>query len=41
MIEAKAENYSGRNYTSARLLTKNKATWTYGRIDSRIKVAKG
>jgi beta-glucanase (GH16 family) len=28
IIEARKENFGGRNYTSARLLTKNKAQWT-------------
>lgn len=41
VIEAKAENYGGRNYTSGRLLTKGKASWTYGRMEARIKIPKG
>ena len=41
VIEAKAENFGGRNYTSARLLTKGKASWTYGRMEARIKIPKG
>ena len=41
VIEARAENFGGRNYTSARLLTKGKWSWTYGRIEARIKVPKG
>lgn len=41
VIEACAENYSGKNYTSARLLTKGKQAWTYGRIEARIKIPKG
>ena len=41
VIEARAEGYGGRNYTSARLLTKNKAAWTYGRIEARIKIPRG
>jgi beta-glucanase (GH16 family) len=38
VIEAKQENFSGSSYTSARLLTKNKWSWTYGRMEARIKV---
>ena len=41
VIEARAENFGGRNYTSARLLTKDKVSWTYGRIEARIKIPKG
>jgi beta-glucanase (GH16 family) len=41
IIEARAESYEGRNYTSARLLTKDKWAWTYGRIEARIKIPKG
>jgi len=41
VIEAKAENFGGRNYTSARLLTKDKASWTYGRMEARIRIPNG
>ncbi len=46
VIEARQENYTGsdniaRNYTSARMLTKGKWSWTYGRIEARIKIPKG
>ena len=46
VIEAKQENYTGpdnvpRNYTSARLLTKGKWSWTYGRMEARIKIPRG
>jgi beta-glucanase (GH16 family) len=41
VIEARKENFSGKSYTSARLLTKNKVSWTYGRIEARIKIPKG
>lgn len=41
IIEARKENFTGRNYTSARLLTKNKAQWTYGKFDIRAKLPKG
>lgn len=38
VIEAKRENYGGNSFTSARLLTKDKWAWTYGRMEARIKV---
>jgi beta-glucanase (GH16 family) len=46
VITAIKENYAGpdnmtRDYTSARLLTKNKFTQTYGRFEARIKVPFG
>ena len=41
VIEARAENFGGKQHTSARLLTKNKASWTFGRIEARIKVPRG
>ncbi len=41
VIEARAENFGGRNYTSARLLTRNKASWTYGRMEARIRIPRG
>ena len=46
VIEARQENFTGtdgiaRNYTSARLKTKGKASWTYGRFEARIKVPRG
>jgi len=41
VIEARAENFGGKNFTSARLLTKDKVSWTYGRIEARIKIPKG
>lgn len=41
VIEAKAESYMGANYTSARLKTQGKASWTYGRIEARIKIPRG
>src|SRR6185503_1138973 len=40
-IIAKKESFSGRNYTSARLVTKNKADWLYGRIEVKAKIPKG
>jgi beta-glucanase (GH16 family) len=41
VIEARQESSGGRNYTSARLLTKGKLSWTYGRIEARIKLPRG
>ena len=41
IIEARKESYQGKNYTSARLLTQNKATWTYGRVEALAKLPKG
>ncbi len=41
IIEARSENYSGNNYTSARMITKNKKIFTYGRIDIRAKLPAG
>lgn len=38
VIKAIAENYSGSNYTSARITTKNKGDWKYGKFQARIKV---
>ncbi len=37
-IVARQENFGGRNYTSARLRTLNKAEFLYGRIEARIKL---
>jgi beta-glucanase (GH16 family) len=41
VIEALRENYGGRTNTSARLLTKGKGSWTYGRFEARIKIPRG
>jgi beta-glucanase (GH16 family) len=41
VIEARKENYDGRNITSARLLTKGKWSGTYGRIEACIKIPRG
>ena len=40
-ITAKKESFSGRNYTSARMVTKNKADWLYGRFEIKAKLPKG
>ncbi len=41
VIEARKEDLGGRNYTSARLQTHGKWSWTFGRIEARIKVPRG
>ena len=41
VIEVQQENYGSRTNTSARLLTKGKWSWTYGRIEARIKIPRG
>ena len=41
VIEADQESYGGSSYTSARLNTQGKWSWTYGRIEARIKIPRG
>ena len=41
IIEARKETMSTNNYTSARIISKDKKTFTYGRIDIRAKLPKG
>lgn len=41
IIEAKLEPFSGRSYTSARLITLNKQAFQYGRIDIRAILPEG
>lgn len=41
MISALRENYRGSRYTSARLVTKNKGDWLYGRFEIRAKLPYG
>ncbi|HNU15657.1 MAG TPA: glycoside hydrolase family 16 protein [Chitinophagaceae bacterium] len=41
IIEARKENWQGMNYTSARLVTKGKAEWQYGRIEVKAKIPSG
>jgi beta-glucanase (GH16 family) len=41
VIEARKEKWADKNYTSARLLTKGKADWKYGKIDVRAKLPMG
>lgn len=40
-ITAKAENFSGSNYTSARLVTEGLFDFTYGRVEMRAKLPTG
>ena len=41
VIEAKRQSQGGRDYTSARMLTKGKQSFRYGRIDVSAKLPKG
>ena len=41
IIKAIKENYSGKEYTSARLRTLNKGDWLYGRIEVSAKIPTG
>lgn len=41
IIEAWKEPWEGFGYTSARLVTRGKATWTYGRFEVRAKLPAG
>lgn len=41
IIEARKEKMEGNKYTSARLVSKGKADWTYGKFVIRAKVPKG
>lgn len=41
IIEARKMPFGGNEYTSARILTKGKASWTYGKIEARIKLPYG
>lgn len=41
IIEARKEQWQNRKYTSARLVTKGKGDWKYGRIEVRAKLPKG
>lgn len=40
-IEARKEQYENNNYTSARIMSKNKKTFTYGKMEARIKFPGG
>lgn len=41
VITAKQENYQGKNYTSSRIITKDKQSLRYGRVDIRAALPKG
>ncbi len=41
VIEARKENYESRNYTSARLVSRGKGDWTYGRFEVRAVLPTG
>mgnify|MGYP003576810401 FL=1 len=41
IIEARREKMESRDYTSARLVTKNKGDWKYGRIEVKAKLPQG
>lgn len=41
VIQAKEEAYNGMNYTSAKLTTEGKASWTYGKYEIRAKLPEG
>jgi beta-glucanase (GH16 family) len=38
IIEARKEEHNGMGYTSARLVTKNKGDWKYGRVEVKAKI---
>jgi beta-glucanase (GH16 family) len=40
-IEARKEDYGGRNYTSSRMITQNKKMFKYGRVDIRAVLPEG
>ncbi len=41
VIEARKEDWENKKYTSARLVSKGKADWKYGKIEVRAKLPKG
>ncbi len=41
IIEGRRDHFAGYEYSSARLKTQGKASWTYGRIEARIQVPGG
>ena len=41
IIEARKENWNGMEYTSTRLITKNKGDWTYGRFEISARLPSG
>jgi beta-glucanase (GH16 family) len=41
IIEARKEAWEGKEYTSARLVSKGKGDWKYGRIEIKARIPKG
>jgi len=41
IIEARREEWEGRDYTSARLVTKGKGDWQYGKIQVKARIPSG
>lgn len=41
IIEARKENFSGKNYTSSKIVSRGKKVFKYGRIDIRARLPKG
>jgi beta-glucanase (GH16 family) len=41
LIEARRENFSGKNFTSSKLVSRDKKIFKFGRIDIRAKLPKG
>ena len=41
IVEARREAWENRSYTSARLVTRGRGDWTYGRIEARARLPKG
>lgn len=41
IIEVRKEKWESMQYTSARLVTKNKGDWKYGRIEAKAKIPRG
>ena len=41
VITVKQESYDGFNYTSSRMKTEGRRSWTYGKIEARIKLPTG
>jgi beta-glucanase (GH16 family) len=41
IIEARKESWEGREYTSARLVSRGKGDWTYGRFEVKAKLPSG
>jgi beta-glucanase (GH16 family) len=41
VIEARKEKWEGKDYTSARLITKGKGDWQYGKIEVKARIPSG